>query len=212
LSLKSKTNIIFIGVLITLGVISWFSAQGSRRTKEEGSLVSHERDLVEASELLRTHVYDAASARRAFTLWGDPKQTDAFSQASKSALADLETLRKLAAVDSGQQINFAEIESAVRARLSVLKDSVELHERNQNDSKLQETFNERSTRLAMQLTEMLDGFDRVSRGLLQQRSKAAEASYERGERIHGFLAASVFVFLILTLAVLNRELSRREQA
>gem|GEM_PF-2510005 len=212
MSLKSKTNIIFIAALITLGAISWFSAQGSRRAREEGSLVSHERDLVEASELLRTHVYDAASARRAFTLWGDPKQIDAFNQASKSALADLETLRKLTADDSGQQINFAQIESEVRARLSLLKDSVELHERNQNDSKEQESFNDRSTKLAAQLTEILDRFDRVAHGLLQQRSKAAEASFERGERVHTFLAVSVFLFLILTLAVLNRELSRRELA
>jgi diguanylate cyclase (GGDEF)-like protein/PAS domain S-box-containing protein len=212
LSLKSKTNIIFVAALITLGAISWFSAQRSRRAREEGSLVSHERDLVEASELLRTHVYDAASARRAFTLWGDPKQADAFHQASKSALADLETLRKLAADDSGHQINFAEIESAVRTRLSLLGDSVELHERNHNDSKEQEAFSDRSTKLATQLTEMLDGFDRAARGLLQQRSEAAEASYERGERIHGVLAVSVFIFLVLTLAVLNRELSRRELA
>jgi diguanylate cyclase (GGDEF)-like protein len=212
LGLKTKTNVTFIVALITLAAMSWFSAQGSRRTKEEDSLVSHERDVLEASELLRARIYDAAAARRAFILRGDPKQIDAFNQASNLALAGVETLRKLAADGSGQQASLATIESVVRARLSLLKESVELHERNQNDAKEQQAFNDQSNRLATQLAEMLDAFEGAERALLQQRSKTAELSSERGERIHGFLTVSVFAFLILTLGVLNRELSRREQA
>jgi diguanylate cyclase (GGDEF)-like protein len=212
LSLKSKTNIAFFAALITLGAIAWFSAQGSRSTKEEDSLVSHDRDVLEAGEVLRAHISDAASARRAFTLWGDPKQIDAFNQASNSALADIEKLRKLMNDGYEQQINLTEMESVVKARLSLLRESVDFHKRNQNDAKEQEAFNDQSTRLATQITEKLDTFDRAERGLLQQRSKAAELSYERGERVHAFLILSVFIFLILTLGVLNRELSRRERA
>lgn len=212
MSLKAKTNITFFAALITLVAIGWFSAQGSRNAREKDSLVSHDRDVLEASELLRSHVYDAASARRAFTLWGDPKQIDTFNQASQSAITDFETLRKLTSDGLEQQIKLTAIESAVRARLALLKESVELHRQNHNDAKQQEALNDRSTKLAAQLTEMLDAFDQTERAFLREQSKAAEVSYQRGEMVHGFLVVFVFVFLVLTLGVLNRELSRREQA
>src|SRR4029077_9610845 len=46
----------------------------------------------------------------------------------------------------------------------------------------------------------------------QERKGAAQASSERGVRLNAILGVSVFVFLIFTLGLLNRELSRREQA
>ena len=95
MSLKNKTNIAFFAALITLAIIGWFSFQRIRSTEEDDQLVSHSRDVLEASELLRSHVYDAAAARRAYTLWGDPTQIETFSLANKSALADFATLRKI---------------------------------------------------------------------------------------------------------------------
>jgi len=211
-SLRAKTNIIFFGALVTLVAIGLFSAQRSRNAREQDSLVSHDRDVLEASELLRSHVYDAASSRRAFTLWGDPKQIDTFNQASKSAITDFEMLRKLTSDGLEEQIKLTAIESVVKARLSLLRESVEFHQRNTKDAKQQEVFNDQSTKLATQLTELLDAFDHTERDLLRERSKEAAVSYQRGEMVHGFLAISVFVFLVLTLGILNRELSRRERA
>jgi len=100
----------------------------------------------------------------------------------------------------------------VKARLTLLKASVELHQRTRDDRKQQDAFNDQSTRLATQLTELIDIFDHAERGLLQQQSAAAQASYQRGTRINAFLGVSVFLFLILTVGFLNRELSRREKA
>jgi diguanylate cyclase (GGDEF)-like protein/PAS domain S-box-containing protein len=212
LSSKNKTNIAFFVALITLGIIGWSSFQGNRSTKERDHLVSHARDILEASELLRSHIYDAAAARRAYTLWGESAQFDAFNLASKSALADFETLRNSAADSGEQQLNLTQMGPLVKARLTLLKASVELHQRTRDDRKQQDAFNDQSTRLSTQLTELIDVFDLAERGLLQQQSAAAQASYQRGTRINAFLGVSVFLFLILTVGFLNRELSRREKA
>ncbi len=203
---------IFCVALLTLGVIGWFSARGSRSAKEQDSLVSHNRDILEASELLRSDIYGAASSRRAYTLWGDPKQIEAFNLASKSALADFERLHRLTADGYEPKINLTSIESLAKARLSLLRESVESHQKNSNDGKQQDVFNDQSTKLATQFTEVLDAFDRSEREVLRQRAKVAELSSQRGEKVHAVLVISVFIFLILTLGVLNRELSRREQA
>jgi CHASE3 domain sensor protein len=118
LSLKNKTNIAFFAALITLAMIGWFSFQRSRSTEKNDHLVSHDRDILEASELLRSDIYDAAVARRAYTLWGDSTQIDAFSLASKSAMADFARLRKLTADSIEQQISLTQMEPLIRSRLS----------------------------------------------------------------------------------------------
>ena len=212
MSLKTKTNIAFLAALVTLTLIGWLSIQGSHRRQENDNSVSHDRDIIEASELLRSHVYDAAAARRAYTLWGDSAQLDAFNLANKSALADFATLRKLTANNSQQQVALARIEPLIRSRLSLLTSSVELHQRTHDDLKQQDALNDQSAKISTQITELLDEFDRAERGSLQERSAVAQASYQRGITINSFLGISVFLFLTFTLAVLNRELSRREEA
>ena len=212
LSLKNKTNIAFFAALITLAIIGWFSFQRDRSTKEYDQLVAHSRDVLEASELLRSHIYEASVARRAFTLWGDPAQIDAFDLASKSALADFATLHKLTADSTQQQLSLAQMEPLIKARLSILKASIELHQRTRDDLKQQDIFNDQSTKMSTQITDPLDKLDSAERVLLGERTATARASYSRKTRINVFLGVSVFLFLILTLGLLKRELSRREQA
>jgi len=212
LSLKNKTNIAFFIALITLAVIGWYFVKSNRGMEEDGQWVSHSRDVLEASELLRSHIYDAAVARRAYTLWGVSTQIDAFSLSSESALADFGTLRKLTTDNTEQQINLARMEPLIMERLSLLKESVELHQSSHEDARQQDTLNEKSTRISTQLTELLDGFDKVERGLLQQRTAAGQVSYRRKTMVNAFLGLSVFLFLILTLGFLNAQLSRREHA
>src|SRR5690242_739453 len=212
LSLKNKTNVTFIAALVTLGMIGWLSVQGSRRTEERDHLVSHDRDIIEASQLLRSHIYDASVARRAYTLWGDSAQIDVFDLATKLADADFVTLQKLTADNSQQQMSLRQMEPLIKARLSLLKASVELHQRTHDDLKQQDAFNYQSTKMSTQITDLLDEFDRTERRLLQERTAAAQASYQREIRINAFLGVCVFLFLIFTLGLLNRELSRREQA
>ncbi|MFI5421132.1 MAG: CHASE3 domain-containing protein, partial [Nitrososphaerales archaeon] len=119
--------------MTTLAAIGWFSLQRNHSTEEMDRLVSHTRDVLESSELLRAHVYDAASTRRAYTLWGDSTQIDAFNLADKSARADFETLHKLTVDNAQQQITLAQMEPLIKSRLSLLKASVELHQRTQDD-------------------------------------------------------------------------------
>jgi diguanylate cyclase (GGDEF)-like protein/PAS domain S-box-containing protein len=212
LSLKDKTNIAFFAALLTLATIGWFSIQSNRSTDEMAHWVSHSRDVLEASELLRSDVFEAAANRRAYTLWSDPTKLDAFHTAYQSALSDFANLQKMTADNSEQELSLAQIEPVMRLRLSLLKDSVESHQNSPDDAKKQGAFNDQSARTSAQLTELLDVFDRTEKGLLQQRTAAAQAGSKRKTLVNGVLGVSVFLFLIASLGILNRELSRREHA
>jgi CHASE3 domain sensor protein len=118
LSLRNKTNIAFFAALITLAIIGWFSLQTSRSTAEEDHLVAHSRDVLESSELLRSHIYDAAAARRAYSLWAEPAQLNAFDLAYKSSLANFAALRKLTIDDPELQANLSQIEPLVSSAIT----------------------------------------------------------------------------------------------
>jgi diguanylate cyclase (GGDEF)-like protein/PAS domain S-box-containing protein len=212
LSLKNKTNIAFFAALVTLATIGWFSVQSNRSTDEMVHWVSHSRDVLEASELLRSDVFEAAANRRAYTLWADATKLDAFHSAYQSAQSDFSALRTLTADNSQQQAGLSQIEPVLQMRMSLLKDSVESHQNSPDDAKKQAAFNDQSARVSAQLTDLLDVFDRAEKGLLQQRTVAAQAGSRRKTMVNEVLGVSVFVFLLATLWILNRELSRREQA
>jgi two-component system, sensor histidine kinase and response regulator len=212
LSLKANTNLTFSLALATLAVIGCFSFRESRGLAEKGRLVSHTREVLEVSESLASHLAEAAASRAAYFRLGDKKQIAIFSSTSNSALSDVAELRKLTEENAYQNHRVADLEPLVRARLSVLKASVELHQRTTADQKEQDSFSEQIARLSTQFLNLIHEFDGVEKDVLQQRVLAAEISDQRGTRINEFLSASVFLVLILALAFLNRELSRREQA
>ncbi len=212
LSLKNKTNIAFFTAIITLAIIGWVSFQRNRSSEADDHLVSHSRDVLDASEQLRSHVYDASAARRAYILWRAPAQIDVFRAASAAAGRDFTALQKLTSDNAEQQANVAQLEPVVTSRLAVLQESMELHQKPGNDSKQQDELNDQGSRISTQLTELLDVFDRRERGLLQQRIAELQVSSHRKNWINAFLGISVFLFLMLTLGLLNRELSRREHA
>src|SRR5579862_8293642 len=174
--------------------------------------VSHSRDVLEASELLRSDVFEAAANRRAYTLWTEPAKLEAFRTAYQAVQSDFANLRKLTADNSQQQASLSQIDPVLQMRMSLLKDSVDSHQNSSNDPRKQEAFNDQSARVSAQLTDLLDVFDRAEKGLLQQRTVAAQAGSQRKTMVNEVLGVSVFFFLIATLWILNRELSRREQA
>jgi diguanylate cyclase (GGDEF)-like protein len=212
LSLKVKTNIAFLGALLTLATMSWFSFRESRRLADMDRRVSHTRDVFELTESLRSHMADAGAARRAYLLTGEQKQSDVFSSAGNSALADLAALRKLAADNPSQTVPLAAVEPLLRSRLSILKSSMDLHQKTTDDRNAQDALTDQGAKLSAQFLDLIHGFEAVQRDLLQQSTTEAEVSSQRARKVYTSLGVSIFLFLIVALAVLNRELSRRSQA
>src|ERR1700730_10692521 len=212
LSLRAKTNLVFYLALAALAVIGWFSFRENRSMVENDRLVSHTRAVLETSESLASHLAEASAARAAYFRLNDAKQIDAFLSASKSALSDFAELRKLTVGDTDQSPRVIALAPLVRGSLSILKESVEHHQRTIDDLKEQNDFSENSARVATQFLNLIHKFDNVEKDALQRPSAAAQISNQWGTKINEFLSASVFLLLILALGFLNRALSRRELA
>ena len=212
LGLRTKTNFGIFIALSVLATMGWFSFRESRLLAERDSWVSHTRDVLDLSESLRSHFADAGTARRAFILLGDTTQIAVFESASKATLKDLDSLHQAVQDNPEQAARLNALEQTMRARLAILKSSVELHQRNSNDQKEQAANNDEGARLSAEAAEQLRKFELVERDLLQERVAEAAASEQRATRINEGLGFFVFLILTFVIAILNRELSRRSQA
>jgi PAS domain S-box-containing protein len=211
IGLKIKSNIAFSLALIALACMGWFSLREGRQLTEEARWVSHTYEVLETSASLRSHLADSEAARSAFIL-GDTKQLRVFERARDLALTDFADMRQLTADNREQQNRLRNLEPLLYSKLHTLQKSIDVHWTIKDDEAAQRAVADQGTRLTAQFASLLQVFDGVERGLLRERSAVAGKGSHRTTRATAALSGSSFLFLILALAALNRELSSRAQA
>ncbi len=212
MTLKVRANLVFALALVAFGALMWFSQTESQRFSENNRWVSHTRDVLELSELLPAHLTDAAAARGAYIRTGDPAQFQKFDAATNLVLRDLAQLRGLTADNPGQQLRLVQLDPLVHSRLSLLKASMESHQRNSHDRAVQDEFAAQSANISSQLLAVIVTFEGVERSLLELRLAQAEASDVRATKINAIRSVFVFLSLLLVFWFLNREFARHERA
>jgi diguanylate cyclase (GGDEF)-like protein len=208
--LKTKVNFAIGIALAALAGMGWLSLRESRNLTEADRRVSHTRDVLETTASFRSHLSEAAIARRVF-LQGDSKQIDVFNAAANASLADFNALRNLTTDNQEQQKRLNRLEPLVHARLDVLEKSIAAHRLVANDESHQDDLTNQSTSVLAHLAEQTREFENVERELLRQSSSKAEDDARRTSRDNTILSFSVFCFIVIATAGLNRELSRRKQ-
>jgi diguanylate cyclase (GGDEF)-like protein len=187
-----------------MGGFSWREGQ---RLAEQDRWVSHTRDILELSEALRSHLADAAAARRDYLPLKGSKQIDLFNQAVATSLSDFDRLRAATVDNPVQQSRLRDLEPLIQNRIAIWKESIALRQQNSDDRAAQENFTNQSIPLGNQTVDLLREFEAVERDLLQQRSDAAGQSAQRSTRANGFLGLCAFLFLAVACGVVNREIT-----
>jgi diguanylate cyclase (GGDEF)-like protein len=211
MDLKTKANIVIAIALTALAAISWLSFRENRHLNEADGWVSHTRDVLETSESLRSHLSDAAIARR-LLLQGDLKQIDTFHASESASLTDFETLRRLTSDNPVQQKRLGQLEPIVKARLALLEKSIAIHEQIAHDESSQSNLTDQLTLTVRQFVEREHEFDDVEEEFLRRRSAAVNEGLRRASIADAVLSLSVFLFILGATFALNRELSHRRRA
>ena len=198
--------------LLAFAAIVWFSFRESRTLAEKDRWVSHSRDVIELSELLPSHVGEAAAARGAYVRLVDSQQFAKFDAASNLALRDLNQLRNLTVDNPGEQVRLSQMEPLIRGRLALLKSAMESHRENPDDQAAQIAFSAQGAALSSQLLDQIHEFEDDERSVLRIRTADAAASDSRATRINEFRSVMVFLFLFLAFWLLNREFASHERA
>lgn len=212
LSLRAKTNVVFLLALLTLASIGWLCFRESGRLVENERQVAHVREVLEASAWMSSHLSDAVAARRGYLLFGNPRQVELFAESSRATLADLAELRRLTSDDPRAQERLAQLDPTIQTRLTLLKQSIDLRQQKGDDREVQAKFSEEGQKLAEQIASAARGLESLEGDILQQRTAAAAASVRRTFQLNAALSISAVLILVLALVTINREISLRARA
>jgi CHASE3 domain sensor protein len=212
LTLRTRTNLVFALALATLGAIGWVSFENGRLLARNDALVSHTHEVLERSARLNSHLTESVALRRGYLLFGDPKFVEAFSEASRSASADLDELRRLTADNPEQQHRLGALQPLIQSRLSLLQQSIEAYRADPGNRAAQAYYTDQGSGLRQQISNQIAEFENVENSLLQERSASEAASLRLALRGFAILCLSVFIVLALAVWIVNRELTRRARA
>jgi CHASE3 domain sensor protein len=211
LDLRVKTNVAFLLAILTLAAVGWLSVREGDRLVANEQQVSHVREVLEESARMSSDLSDAVAARRGYLLFGNPRLLEVFTESSRATLADLTELRRLTSNPRAQE-RLAQLEPAIRTRLTLLQQSIDLHQQKGDDREAQAQFSGRGQQLAEQIASTVRGFESLEDNLLQQRTAAAAVSVRRTFQINAALSISAVLILILAVVTINREISLRTRS
>jgi PAS domain S-box-containing protein len=212
LILKSKTNLIFGLIFATLGVLAWISFYEIRRLVVNDRWVAHTHEVLEQSAGVREHLGRAVAARRGFVLYGDESIAGQFEKDSREVLERLGALRNLTTDDSDEQERLGGIESLVRRRLSLMRESIELRRKKGLDEEAQRKYREQSQTMGERIDEEWYQFEDRGKKLLIQRVDEASRSVQVSNRLNVAVVLGTFAALLLALWLQNREEEARRRA
>jgi CHASE3 domain sensor protein len=198
--------------LASLAAIGWVSFQNGRLLRRNDSWVSHTREVLERSAHLSSHLAESVAARRGYVLTSDPWHVKAFTEASHSALADLEDLRRLTADNPEQQRRIEDLRPLIESRLALLQQSIEAHRADPGDREAQTNFTAQGTDLREKIATQMAEFENGEKALLQQRAASEAASLRLALKGLTFFCLAVFLIVALAVWIVNSELGRRARA
>jgi CHASE3 domain sensor protein len=213
LTFKTKTNLAFALALLAVAIFGLLSIREIVRMVGAEQWVSHTREVLETSASLSSHLSDAVAARSGFLLAGDPQEASRFVQASDATLADLSKLREIA-TNASQKDRVRALDPLIRARISILKRSVELRQSAglKNYADAQAAISMQDVDLGARIMSLQREFHDAESELLIQRMNIATVAVRRTLEIETALAVSLFALLIAAIVSINRENSLREKA
>jgi diguanylate cyclase (GGDEF)-like protein len=210
MSIRSKANIATGVVLAALAGLGWLSLRENQDLAQADRWVSHTHEVLETVSSMRAHFVDAGIARRMF-LQGNGKQIETLNATGDAVLADFNRLKSETADNAAQQRRLALLEPVIEQRIALLKKSVSIHSENASDESLQRDFTDQLTIAGARFAQQSREFEDVEKELLRQRSRQADEIVRGTAKIDTVLSVFVFCFIVVAVALLNRELLRRKQ-
>jgi len=212
LTLRTRTNVAFALALFSLAVIGWVCFRNVTLLRINDAWAAQTREVLERSARLDSHLAESVAARRGYMLTSDPQLVQAFTEASHSAITDLEELRRLTADNPEQQRRIAVLRPLVESRIALLRESIEAHRADPNDREAQTNYSARGVNVRERISSEIAALENVENGLLQERQAAEDASMRLTMEFLAILCLSVFLVIAVAVWIVNRELVRRAQA
>lgn len=191
---------LFAGVGAALAILIAAGAIGYRAMVRNNTDMQHV--VIESLENVQANAVTAESAERGYIITGQEWYVSPYQEALSNAQKSMADLRQLTTDNPIQQRNLDRLEPLVDARFGVLESVVDLRKRAGLDAAAA-AVRQGTGRVAMtEIHKTIEDMEQEERSLLATRTKEADASTSRAERMMLGGSSLGFVFLFFAGALI----------
>jgi len=195
--------VLLVSAVLLIMILQLLPERDFQRARAAEYLVEHSLRVLRASALLLATIEDAETAERGYLLTGDDRHLDQYQAALSNQRQASQNLRRLTADNSRQQARIAKLDGLVETRLSGLSRLIALYRTQGQNAALAAVATDDDGRAMDEIRDLLSAMEQEEYGLLQLRTKAAEA---HANHMRWILSALLIVLLIVGGAVSERDI------
>jgi PAS domain S-box-containing protein len=177
-----------LAILSLVGVVA-ISRRSGKQLQQASKAVIHTREVIEKLGNITARLSEVESAARSFAISGKQSHLSPFYTAAKAVPPQMDELKLLVQDDPGQLQSVTKIAPVIARHLKVMKDMVELGDKNLFRGFSQRSLTDEGNGLMEQIRTAFSELDKEQHALLDQEQMAVTAKAERVSMIG--LAGSV---------------------
>jgi len=194
--------------LLLIAILQLLPERDFQRARDAEHMVEHTLRVLRASELLLATVEAAEAGQRGYLLTGDNRFLQPYDAAVSNQFPARRDLRQLTRDNSGQQVRVAKLDTLVESRFSGLSHIITLYRTEGQSAAAAAVANDEGRRVMNEIRDLLSDLEQDEYGLLQVRTKAAEAKANHSRWI---LSALLMVLLAAGGAVSERDIANHKR-
>ncbi|MEH1809947.1 GAF domain-containing protein [Nostoc sp.] len=196
-------------ILVLIGVVSY---QNTRVfTNSNRSIVKHTYKKINSLEKILSQVKDAEIGQRSYIFTGEKLYLKSYQTALSNVDREIAELKNLTAVQPNQQKQIATLEFLITAKLTELKQTIDLRQNKGLEAALQVLLRNDRQNLMDDIRKAINEMENEDRGIIQQQSQAAKT--QTGYRILTLAIAICLSFIVLAVVyyLIYREVIERNR-
>jgi PAS domain S-box-containing protein len=199
-----KENILW-GVCFLLGISSLVgvvvvSRQAGDQFHEATRAVAHTREVLQKVGEISASLREVESAARSFAISGKQSHLDPFFTAAKEVPPKVEELKVLAQNDTSALQTVKQIEPVIARHVKVMKDMVELGNKNLFRGASQRKFTDEGTKLMEEILTTFSTLEKTERAQLAQQETELKGRAERVTSV-SLAGSALAIALVLFFAI-----------
>lgn len=209
---RQSNKTVFAAVFSVLVIMAVASFVMSDRFAASEERVIHSQEVMTLLQRVAAEVNAAESAQRGYALTGDRTLLIEYDVGLDAIPRHLKLLQHLTADNPRQQQLLSQMQPLADSMLALLRQSVQLQERDPSAQAQQADLTSQGSILSSQILTLLSEMEREENHLLGQRSIISAAKHHRSLTIlaFGFLLASIMALTLFLL--MSSEVTRRTRA
>ena len=170
---------VFVLAILSLVAVVAISCRSGKQLQEATRAVTHTREVLEKLGDIAARLSEVESAARSFAISGKQSHLSPFYTAAEAVPPQVDELKLLLRDDPSQLRSVTEIEPVIARHLKVMKDMVELGDKNLFRGYGQRSLTDEGNNLMEQIRTAFSTMDKEQRARLDQEQTAVAAKAER---------------------------------